>query len=1122
MKRFAFVAVAIAALFAGASHAQSDKPLLLREPTLNKTQIAFVYGGDLWLVSRDGGNATRLTAGTGSKSDPHFSPDGTQIAFSAEYEGRTNVYVVSVSGGEPRRVTYDPGPDIVSGWTNDGKSILFASTRDVSNRGVFQLFTVPATGGFATALPLPRAYEGSYSTDGTHLAYRPVPMAFGTWSHYRGGTSSAIWIANLADSRIERVPREDSVDVNPVWIGNTIYFLSDRNGSFSIFAYDTNSKDVHEVVTNHALPIRNMSADPGAIVYEQFGAIHIYDLASSSEHAVDIHIAADLPEVRPHFDNVAKQISNAVISPTGVRAAFEAHGEILTAPADKGDIRNLTNSPGIADRDPAWAPDGKQIAYFSDESGEYELHIRDQSGMGAVQKISLGNPASYFYSPKWSPDSKKIAYTDKRLNLWYIDLDKKTPVKVDTGTYEVPQRNIDPSWSPDSQWITYTKLLANHLRAVFVYSLEAGKATQITDGLSDARFAAFDRNGKYLYFTASTNIGPTTGWLDLSSFGHDVTRNVYVIVLRKDLPSPLAPESDEEKASPAKSDEAAGKKKDDGGVKAATGGEKDKDTDKDKDKDKSKPEAPVKVTIDFDGIGQRILALPIPAKEYQQLAAGKTGEVFLLETEHANPDADLDGGAPPVFTVQKFDLKSRKTEPLISGIQSFDLSFDGEKFLYQQGESWTIAPTTHMPPPPPGANPSSGRLKVESMEVKVDPRAEWKQMFNEIWRIERDFFYDPHYHGMDLAALKKKYEPYLDRLGSRDDLNYLFAQMLGELNVGHMFVGGGDIPEVKPIQVGLLGADYAIENGRYRFERIYNGENWDPQLHAPLTQPGVNIEVGDYLLAVNGNEVRGSDDIFSFFQETSGKQVVLKVGPKPDGSGSREVTVVPVQSDFALRNRAWVEDNRRKVEELSKGRLAYVYLPDTATGGFTYFNRYFFAQVGKQGAVIDERYNGGGAAADYVIEYLQRKIWNYFMTREGEPFSTPQDGIFGPKVMLTNEFAGSGGDLLPWLFRHVALGPLVGKRTWGGLVGIYDYPQLMDGGFVTAPRVAFYTTDSKWDVENHGVPPDVEVELDPHAWREGHDAQLEKAVEIALQEVEKNPPPATPQHPPFPDYSHVN
>ncbi|MGC1687849.1 MAG: PDZ domain-containing protein, partial [Candidatus Acidiferrales bacterium] len=973
MKRF--VLMAILALAGGVvSHAQADKPLLLREPSLSKTQIAFIYGGDIWLVSRDGGDAIRLTSGTGAKAWPKFSPDGSQIAFSGDYEGKTNVYVVPVTGGVPRRVTYEPGPDVVSGWTNDGKNILFASMRDSSTRGMFRLFTVSAGGGFATALPLPRAWEGSYSEDGSHLAYRPVSMPFGTWSHYRGGTSSAIWIANLSDSQIERVPRKDSVDLNPLWIGGTIYFLSDRNGIPTIFSYDTKSKEVTEVIPNLGLPIKDMSAGPGAIVYEQFGAIHIYDLAAHHEHPVEIRVADDLPESRPHFENVAKKIENAVISPTGVRAAFEAHGEILTAPADKGDIRNITNTPGVAERDPAWSPDGKSIAYFSDESGEYELHIRDQNGMGDVRKFNLGNPPSFFYAPQWSPDSKKIAYTDKRLNVWYIDLDKKTPVKVDTETYEEPERHLDPSWSPDSHWIAYTKNLENHMRAVFVYSLETGKAAQITDGLSDARYAVFDKNGKYLYFTASTNIGPTTGWLDLSSYGHDVSRNIYLIVLRKDLPSPIAPESDEEKPDAAKSDQSDDKKKDDANGKPESedgNSTKDKNANKDKDsKDKAKPEEPVKVTIDFEAISQRILALPIPAKDYAGLATGKTGEIFPIENDR-QPD-DGDGGGPPTLTVSKFDLKKSKLEPLISGVNSFAISFNGEKFLYSQGGAWIIHPIT----PNPAAKPDEGKLKTDGMEVRVDPRAEWKQMYEEIWRIERDFFYDPHYHGMSIDALRKKYEPYLDRLGSRADLNYLFQQMLGELNVGHMFVGGGDIPEPKEVHVGLLGADYVIENGRYRFARIYNGENWDPQLKAPLTQPGVNVSAGEYLLAVNGKDVRASDDVYSYFQETAGKQISLKVGPKPEGAGSRDVIVVPIENDTALRNRAWVEDNRRKVDELSGGHLAYVYLPDTANGGFTYFNRYFFAQLGKQGAVIDERYNAGGEAADYVIEYLQRKKWN--------------------------------------------------------------------------------------------------------------------------------------------------
>ena len=1117
MRKFPFAVATVLLVFVAVCHAQSEKPLLMRQPTMSNSQIAFAYGGDIWTVSREGGEATRLTTGPGSKSNPRFSPDGLQIAFSAKYEGRTNVYVVPATGGFPRRVTFQSGPDVVSGWTPDGKNILFLSTRDAYSAGLARLYTVSSTGGYATALPLPMAYEGSYSPDGSHLAYRPVPMPFGTWSHYRGGTSSAVWIANLADSSIERIPRQDSVDIDPMWSGDSIYFLSDRNGPLALFAYDTNSKAVTEIVPNKGMPIRSASAGPDGIVYEQFGSLHVYDFSSKSEHRVDIQITGDLEEARPHFENVAKHIATGTISPNGARAVFEAHGEILTAPAEKGDIRDLTNSPSVADRDPSWSPDGKSIAYFSDEGGEYALRIRGQNGMGETRTIKIGDTPSYYYSPAFSPDSKKILLTDKRLNLWYVDLDKKTPaVMVDTDTYDNPQRQLNPVWAPDSAWIGYTKMLPSHLRAVFVYSLESGKSTQITDGLSDAEFAAFDKNGKYLYFTASTNIGPTTGWLDLSSFGHNVTRSVYVIVLRKDLPSPLAPESDEEKGPEAKSDDSkkdADSKKDDS--KDDSKKDSQSGSGKDKDKDKSKPEEPVKVTIDFDGISQRILALPVPEKNYVGLGAGKTGEVFLGENPPGGDGGDDDGGGPgPGVNVEKFELKTKKTEPLVSGVHAFSLSFNGEKCLYRQGENWFIAPTAS------AAKPGEGKLKLDGMEVWVEPRAEWKQMYDEVWRIERDFLYDPHYHGMNLDALKKKYEPYLDSVASREDLNYLFIQMLGEINVGHMFVAGGDVPEFKQIKVGLLGADYSIDNGRYRFARIYNGENWNPQLRAPLTQPGVNVKTGEYLLAVNGRELHGSDDVYSFFQEAAGKQVLLKVGPNADGSGSREVTVVPIDNETALRNRDWVEGNRRKVDELSGGKLAYVYLPDTATGGYTYFNRYFFAQVGKQGAVLDERFNGGGSAADYVIEYLQRKVWNYWLTREGADFDTPVGGIFGPKAMIVNEFAGSGGDYMPWLFRHVGIGQLVGKRTWGGLVGIYDYPVLMDGGFVTAPRVAFYTTEGTWDVENHGVPPDIEVELDPKAWREGHDLQLEKTVDILMKELEKNPPP-TPKRPAFPDYSNI-
>ena len=1072
----------------------STGPVLLQSPTLSKTQIAFAFGGDIWIVDRAGGDAQRLVTGSGILSGPIFSPDGSMVAYTGNYDGNDDVYVVPSAGGEPRRLTYHPGSDVAVGWTNDGKNILFRTTRGSYSR-FEMLYTVPATGGFPAPLPLPMGVEGSYSADGTHLAYVPswnrrlgAVDAYVAIKHYRGGHGARIWIADLADSSITRVPRDGSKDFDPMWIGDHIYFLSDREGPVTLFSYDTKTQQVKALFKNDGFDLKTASAGPGAIVYEQFGSIHIYDLHSGKSHEVSIHVAGDMPQVRPRFEKITnQQIQNARISPTGARAVFEAHGEIFTVPAEKGDVRNLTNTPGVAERDPAWSPDGKSIAYFSDESGEYALHIRGQSGLGIVMKIDLGKPPSFFYSPTWSPDSKKIAYSDKRLNLWYVDLDHPQSVKVDTDRFDSPLHEFDMQWSPDSKWLTYTKQLENHLRGVFVYSLDSKQATQVTDGMSDALYPAFDRDGKYIYFTASTDMGLTTGWLDMTSEAHPVTRSAYLAVLKKDLPSPLAPESDDEKAQEAKKDD-----KSSGGKEEAKKGEK-------------KPE-PVKVEIDFDGLNQRILALPIPARNYVGLFAGKEGVLYLLEA----PLVDVTPG-PPHFAVQRFELKTRKTEKVLDGAQAFDLSFDGEKMVYREGEHWFINPADKAP------QPGKGMLKTDAMEVYVVPQEEWKQMYHEVWRIERDFFYDPHFHGLDLAKAEQVYAPFVAGITSRADFNYLLAEMLSNINVLHMYVGGGKHPDVENVDVGLLGADYTLENGRYRFARILNGENWNPHLHAPLTQPGVNVKVGEYLLAVNGKELTASDEIYSYFTETAGKQTVLKVGPNPDGTGAREVTVIPVDNETNLRNLAWIEGNRRKVEELSGGKLAYVYLPNTAGAGYTNFNRYYFAQVGKQGAVIDERFNGGGQLADYIIDYLHRPVMSLIMTREGSPYDEPEESIYGPKAMIINEFAGSGGDAMPWYFRKAGIGPLVGTRTWGGLVGIGGYPQLIDGGSVTAPRWAIYGLKGQWEVENHGISPDVEVELDPKLVREGHDPQLERAVQVVLDLLKEHPLPTYPK-PPYPNY----
>ena len=1136
--------------------AQSESPLLLRNPSIRREQIAFVYAGDIWVVGREGGDARRLTAGTGIETDPVFSPDGRLIAFTGEYEGNTDAYVVEAAGGVPRRLTYHPSADLVAGWTPDGSSVLFRSQRD-SSTFTPRLFTMPLAGGHPSEVPLPQASEGCYSPDGGRLAYVPLLRPFGQWKRYRGGRTTPVWIANIADSSVEKLPRENSNDFNPMWVGDKVYFLSDRDGAVTIFSYDSQSKRVSQVVRNTGLDIKSASAGDGVIVYEQFGSLHTLDLGSGKTKRVSVRVAGDVPSVRPRFVKVAANIRNAALSPSGARAVFEARGEILTVPAEKGSVRNLTNTSGVAERDPAWSPDGKWIAYFSDEAGEYALHLRPQSGMGDVRKINLGNPPSYHYSPVWSPDSRKIAYTDKRLNLWCVDIERGTPpVRVDTNTYDNPFRVMDPAWSPDSRFIAYTKQLKNRLGTVFIYSLEENKTRQVTDNMSDARFAQFDKDGKHLYFTASTNSGPTSGWLDMSSFGRQVTRSVYVVVLRKDLPSPLAPESDEEKileeqktnnpeekgeprpgppptpTPPTLGDLTADALADapsDTLATSSTGTSAAEPQDQESGQagpagaSRAANKKPDPVRIDFEGIDQRILALPIPPRNYASVRAGKPGTLFILENAPAPTDT-------PGAILHRFDLAKRKVEKVLEGVTSFDLSANGEKMLFRQGTGqggqdapggpagqdgrWFIVSATQP------IKPGEGLINTSVMEVRIDPREEWRQMYREAWRIQRDFFYDPNHHGLDIAATETRYEPFLNQLAHRTDLNYLLQEALGNMVVGHHNTFGGDLPEPTRVMGGLLGADYRIENGRYRFARIYNGENWNPSLRAPLTQPGVNVREGEYLLAVQGRELRASDNIYSFFEGTANKSVVLKVGPNPDGTGAREVTAVPVASETGLRNLAWIEGNRRKVSEMTGGRVAYVYLPNTSTAGYSNFNRYYFAQIDKDAAVIDERFNGGGTAADYIVDYLRRPLMNYWATREGADFTTPVGSIFGPKVMIINEYAGSGGDALPWYFRRAKIGPLIGKRTWGGLVGIYDYPQLIDGGTVTAPRVAFYNPEGEWDVENNGVPPDIEVELDPQAWRRGHDLQLEKAVEVVMEALRKNSP-HEPRKPVYPNYQRV-
>jgi tricorn protease len=1067
------ITLALVLLFFISAGSQAQGTRLLRHPTVSRDSVAFEYAGDLWIVARSGGTARRLTSTPSFEVDPYFSPDGSQIAFSATVAGNTDVYVVPTAGGDPKRLTYHPGIDRVRGWKPDGKSIIFASNRTgVPQQSYMQLWTINVDGGLPEMLPLPRAFFGAYSPDGARLAYEEfatpfVPEWFETsmWRHYRGGRTHPISIVNLSDYSVQKLQWTNSNDTFPMWLGNTVYFLSDRNHTVNLFAYRTDTKQLAQVTHHEDFDVMTASAGSDAVVYEQAGYIYLVDAKSGKPQKLNIEVTGDLPWARPQFKKVANMIRNATLSPTGTRAAFEARGEIFTVPSEKGDFRNLTQSSGAHDRGPTWSPDGTHVAWLSDASGEYQLMIGEPTGVTAPRAVAL--PANAFYdSATWSPDGAQILLEDNHNNLWAIEVTGGAATKIDTDNYPDPIRQFRAAWSPDSKWIAYSKNLANHLRAIFVYSWAEKKAYQVTDGLADSISPTFDASGKYLYFMASTNFGPSTSWLEMSSLDRPVRRAIYLVVLNANEPSPLLPETGDEPKPPSP------------------------------DAPKPDPNAKPVVRIDLNAISQRVLAVNIPAGDYNNLNAGAAGTFYYTEP--------FPGGAPGTLRLQRYQLRERTAAPFLEGsIRSYSISADKKKLLYQAGDGanrWGVVATERP------AKVGDGPLNVAQLETRVDPRAEWSQIYRETWRLQRDFFYDAKMHGADWQAVYEKYKPLLASVGHRADLGYVIAMMGGELTVGHSYlIGAGDVPSEDPVAVGLLGADFSIENGRYRIKRIYTGENWNPDLRAPLSAPGIQVAEGDYVLEVNGRPLAPPTNVYSLFEGTANRQTLIRVNKTPSSEGSRLITVVPVASEDTLRTRAWIENNRRLVDKLSNGKLAYVWLPNTANPGYTYFTRYFYAQQDKDGAVIDERYNHGGMVADYIVNELDRKLMGYFALRDGTPSTSPIAGIYGPKVMLINESAGSGGDALPYMFRLRKIGPLIGTRTWGGLVGTLGLPATIDGGGITAPSLAFYNLKGEWDVENIGVAPDIEVEYTAADVIKGRDPQLERAVQEALRLLELNP-----------------
>lgn len=1046
---------------------------MLSQPAISARNIAFIYADDLWVSERDGANPRRLTVDEGVESNPAFSPDGKSIAFNAEYDGNVDVFIVPVEGGIPERLTWHPGNDVVRGFTTDGKSVLFTSGREVFTNRYTQLFTVSLNGGMPVKLDIPNAFRATYSPDGKQIAYNPISDPFRQWKNYRGGSHSVIWIYTSADHGSYSIPQPEGRcnDVNAMWMGSTIYFLSDRNGEFNLFSYNTSTKKIDQLTFFKDFPILSAGMGNNIIVFEQSGYLHTYTTGESGTKKLKIGIAADLLELRPRFVKGAKYVRSAALSPTGTRAVVDFRGDIITIPTEKGDPRNITSTTGAHEKTPAWSPDAKSIAYFSDASGEYQLHIKAQDGKGPAKAFKL-NGTGFYASPKWSPDSKKITFADNARNFYVLDVASGNTTKIDSDEIYTRGafRDMHGDWSYDSKWIAYTKVLETQFRQVFLYSIDQQKSFPLTDGLSDAVEPIFDRGGKYIYFFASTDAGPVVNWFNLSNNDSRETFSLYLVTLQKETISPFAKENDEEKIKdPADT------------LKKSTG-------------------RTASLTIDWAGIQNRVVDLPIRPGFYRNLGTAKEDELLYIST---NPDVPNSG------VLRKYDLKKRRDAEVVEA-DNYLLSADGKKMLFVKAANWIICNAGEKP------EPGRGAVNIADVDVKIEPRAEWPNILDEAWRVNRDYFYDPGMHGANWTAIKKKYEAFLPHLATRRDLNRLIQWMCSELAVGHhRLTNEGDLlnnPE--KIAGGLLGADYTIDNNRFRIKKIYGGLNWNPALRSPLTEPGVNVKEGDYILAVNGKEITADKNFFSFFENTAGKIVELTVNSAPNNTGSRTVKVTPLNNESELRNRDWVEGNLKKVTEATNGQVAYVYVPNTARAGFEYFKRYFYPQANRKAVIIDERFNGGGQIADYYINMLQQPYSAHWGMRYSRDMKTPNGSIQGPKVMLIDETAGSGGDMLPWMFRKFKVGPLVGKRTWGGLVGILGFPEFIDGGGVTAPNLAIWTKDG-FIVENEGVAPDYEVEQTPAEILKGRDPQLEKAIELILKEL-KNNLPDEPKRPAYP------
>jgi tricorn protease len=1087
---------------------------LLRFPAIHGEQIVFTYAGDLYTVPAQGGIARRLTSHEGFEMFARFSPDGKSIAFTGQYDGNTEVYLMPAEGGVPRRLTYSAtlnrddvsdrmGPNnIVMGWKNNDE-ILFRSRMHSYNDFMGELFTVSVKGGLAKQVPLPRGGFASYSPDGTKLAYNRIFREFRTWKRYRGGMADDVWIYDFVTKKIENITNNDAGDIIPMWSGNKIYYLSDRddNKRFNLYVYDLSDKSTRQLTKFTDWDIKFPSLGDKAIVFEYAGYIYKFDLATEKAVKVPIQIREDLSGSRTGMKDVSKNIQSYEISPDGKRALFDARGDLFIVPAKDGATRNLTGTSGVFERNPKFSPDGKWIAFISDASGEDQIHIMRADGKGGDKQLTstqtrIAGPEdtkrfldpSYLYQLVWSPDSTKIMWADKKMRLLYVEIDPgtgrgeigditpKTVRQVAQGKRFEIHNYV---WSPDSKWVAYGRPDEDMLQKVWLHSVEQQKSHEVTDGWYDSSQPEFSGDGKYLYFVSERDFKPIYSETEWNHAYTDMAR-IYFVTLAKDTKSPFAPKTDDEPAPT---------------------GEKSDKTTGDKGSEKEKKKAPPAVTkIDVDGIKDRILQLPIPAARYGNLSSVGANIFYIRASKGAEK--------PALFF---FDLATKKETPL-GPVTGYEISADGKKMLVHKDNAYGIIDL------PKAAITLGETLNLSGLQANLDRHKEWQQIFHASWRQMRDFFYDPNLHGVDWPAIRKRYEPLLEHVNHRADLTYVIGEMISELGAGHAYVGGGDFPRPQRIPMGLLGAQLSQDEKTrfYKIDKILKGSNWDAKYRSPLAEIGVDVSEGEYILAVNGRATDDMVNIYEALQNTAGKQVRLKIGKEPSDKNGREIVVVPIADEHPLYYYNWVQGNIKKVADASGGKAGYLHIPDMQQTGLSEFAKHYYPQLRKKALIIDVRGNGGGNVSPMIIERLRREIAMYGFSRDTPVRPEPIDIFQGPMVCLMNEFSASDGDLFPYRFRHYKLGKLIGKRSWGGVIGIRGSLPFLDGGTLNRPEFSRFGLDGKtWIIENIGVTPDVIVDNDPGREYAGIDDQLNRSIEVVMEELrtqEKTLPPI----PPFP------